>query len=148
MLVSRHTRRRDFIALIGGTTVWPLAARAQGEHRRRVAVMMNFPQSDPEAERASRALVAKLGEVGWTEGRNVDFDFRRVGDQVGAFPAIIKQITQLKPDVILSAGAGLLCWRSSEMPERSPLCSDRFSTRLVMGWCKPWQNPAATSPGS
>ena len=69
MLLSRHTRRREFITLLGGAAAaWPLAARAQqagadAAHRR-----ASCPHAD-DAEYQARvgAFLQGLQQLGWTD---------------------------------------------------------------------------------
>jgi hypothetical protein len=57
--------RRDFVALLGGTAAWPMAANVQrGEGMRRIGVLMNLAANDPEGQRRSTAFVQGLQQLG------------------------------------------------------------------------------------
>jgi hypothetical protein len=43
MLLSHHTRRRDFITLLCGATTWPLAARGANPSRSSLTKMRGLP---------------------------------------------------------------------------------------------------------
>ena len=48
MLLSRHTRRREFITVLAGAATWSLAANAQ--QVRRTGVLLGFAESDRDAQ--------------------------------------------------------------------------------------------------
>jgi putative tryptophan/tyrosine transport system substrate-binding protein len=70
-------KRRDFITLLGGATVWPLAARAQQSERvRRIGVLMASAADDSENQARMAAFLQSLAQSGWIDGRNVRIDTR------------------------------------------------------------------------
>ena len=96
-------RRRDFIAMLGGATAWPLAARAQPERMRRIGVLIGFPEDDPETKARVTAFRQELDRLGWSVDRNVRFDYRySPGDSFERGPAHAKELLALQPDVVLA----------------------------------------------
>src|SRR5262245_36297830 len=102
MLLSRHTRRREFIALLGGAAAWPLAARAQQPDRvRRVGVLMGI-SDDLEGQARIAVFRQALQALGWTEGRNVQFVYRWSAGDVMHARQFAKELVDLRSDVILT----------------------------------------------
>src|SRR5262249_2287694 len=98
-------RRRNFIALLGGAAAaWPLAARAQQPARmRRIGVLMAHPDTDPEFKAYVGAFWEGLDKLGWTQGRNIQIDFRWGAlDDAEARGRSAKELIALLPDVILA----------------------------------------------
>src|SRR6516225_2803659 len=106
MLLSRHTRRRDFITLLSVAAAWPLAARAQQPERmRRIGLLSVFAESDPEGQALIRELMQGLQELGWVNGRNARIDFRFGGADAAHISTLATELIELRPDVVLASGA-------------------------------------------
>ena len=68
-------RRREFITLLGGAVVWPLKARAQQAGNPPTIGFMG--SGTPAADHPwTAALVQRLRELGWIEGRTVAIEYR------------------------------------------------------------------------
>jgi putative ABC transport system substrate-binding protein len=106
-LRGRHLRRREFITLLGGAAgAWPLTARAQqSRSMRHIGVLMNLTADDPVAKARIGAFRQGLQQLDWTEGRNLQIDYRWTtgsDDQLRGFAA---ELVAAKPDVILATGS-------------------------------------------
>ena len=109
MLLSRHTRRREFITLLGGaaampSVLWPLAARAQeGERMRRVGVLVAAAADDPEYQARNVAFLQSLQQLGWADGRNARIDTRWATTNSDDVRRHAAELAALAPDVLVAA---------------------------------------------
>jgi putative ABC transport system substrate-binding protein len=98
-------RRRAFVAVLGGSALWPLAGHAQQPERmRRVGALIPFPESDPTAQARVTALAQALERFGWVEGKNIRIDFRFAAGDPTLYKSYASELVGLSPDVLL-AGA-------------------------------------------
>lgn len=99
-------RRREFLGVVGGAAATlPLAARAQQPDRiRRVGVLMGLAADDAEAQDRIAAFVQALQELGWTDGRNLQLEYRRAAGDTDLTRKYAAELVALAPDIILASG--------------------------------------------
>jgi putative tryptophan/tyrosine transport system substrate-binding protein len=104
MLLSRHTRRREFITLVGGAAAaWPGAARAQQADRvRRVGVLMAHAENDSAPKTYLAAFTQELAKLGWTDGGNLRLVIRWTASDPDQTSILAKELVDLRLDVILA----------------------------------------------
>jgi putative ABC transport system substrate-binding protein len=104
MLLSRHTKRREFITLLGGAAVaWPLAASAQQPGR--LPTIGFLGESTPSGQREwVAAFEQRLRELGWIRGRDVAIEYRWAEGRNERFADIVADVIRLKVDVIVTQG--------------------------------------------
>src|SRR5260221_11274958 len=139
-------KRREFITLLGGATVaWPLAARAQPSARlARLGLLI--PGSPATYSQRVAALVQRLRELGWVDGRTITIEYRWVATQ--RFDEIAAEFVRSKVDVIFTSGTPptVAAKRAtSEIPIVFAPSGDPLASGLVASLARPGGNITGVS---
>ena len=137
-------RRRQFITLLGGAAVWPLAARAQ--QPRHIGVLTPFNERDPEVRSRVSAFQEALREAGWVEGRNIRIDYRWAAGDLDRIRAYAAEIVGLAPEAILGASTPVLAALRKET-QTIPIVFTGVSDPVGVGLLRVWRDRAAILPG-
>ena len=138
-------RRREFVSLFGGAAAsspaWSRVAHAQ---QRTPTIGFLGVSTAASWTDWTAAFVSRLGELGWTDGRNVAIEYRWAGGLAERYPEIAAEFVRRKVDIIVTGGIAYR--QQSKQPRRSRSCSRLPQTRLQAVWLQAWRGQEATSP--
>src|SRR5262244_2681796 len=110
MATRQLMNRREFIALLGGSTMmWPLPVRAQRRERMRsIGILMAYSANDPQAQIRNAAFLQGLQQLGWTVGQSVQIHYRWSAGNMDDTRKYAGELVALAPDVIFAPGSASL----------------------------------------
>jgi putative ABC transport system substrate-binding protein len=140
-------KRRQFITLLGGAAAWPLAARAQQAGK--LPTIGYLGANTPAAQSQwTAALVQRLRELGWVEGRNLVIEVRWAEGRAERYTEIAAEFVRLKVDVILAHGTQAILaakQATSVIPIVFANAGDPVGTGLIASLARPGGNVTGLS---
>src|SRR4051812_15220880 len=140
-------RRREFVAGIAGTAVWPLASNAQQQSINVAKIGFLGASTRAAWSDWAAAFVSRLHEVGWVEGRNVAIEYRWGDGRVQKFAEIAAEFVDLKVDVIVTGGSAVPAVKAatSVIPIVFAIAGDPVAGGLVASLARPGGNVTGLS---
>jgi putative tryptophan/tyrosine transport system substrate-binding protein len=140
MLLSRHTRRREFSALVGAAAIsWPVGARAQSAKVARVGFLR---QAGPD-DKQFNAFRDGLRAAGYVEGENLLIEQRYAAGVYERLSGLAAQLVRSNVDIIVVDGtaAAKACEdASATIPIVFTLAVDPVADGLAASFARPGGN--------
>jgi putative ABC transport system substrate-binding protein len=144
MLLSRHTRRREFTAGLSGVAAWPMVARAQQPLLPVVGVVAHWSADPPNAFWREQFRKG-LGESGYVESRNVTVEYHFLENQYDRAPAVTADLVRRRVAVIVPHG---FTWRAAKDATATiPIVFNVANDPVKMGLVASLARPGANATG-
>jgi putative tryptophan/tyrosine transport system substrate-binding protein len=140
--------RRQFLTLLGGAAIsWPVAARAQQPGK--LPTIGFLGSTTPSAQSQwTAALVQRLRELDWIEGRNVAIEYRWMEGRNERVAEIVAEFIRLRVDVIVVQGTAAVVGAkqaTSVIPIAFAVAGDPIGSGLVASLSRPGGNVTGLS---
>jgi ABC-type uncharacterized transport system substrate-binding protein len=141
-------KRRAFISLLGSAAAaWPLTARAQQPAKLPIIGYLGPSTRSIDVHRLG-ALVQRLRELGWIEGRTIVIEYRWAEGRNEHLAEVTAEFVRLKVDVIVTAGTAAVVTAkqaTSVIPIVFAVAGDPVGTGLVASLARPGGNVTGLS---
>ena len=136
-------RRREFITLLGGAAVWPLAARAQQSKRVPLVGVLIAIADDAEGQARLGAFKSGMRDLGWIDDGNIRMEVRFAAGSVANANDYAAELIGLAPDVLVansSPAVAALQQRTRTIPIVFAQVVDPVSVGFVENLARPGGN--------
>ena len=135
-------RRREFIAGLGGAAVWPVVARAQ-QATMPVIGFLHTQSPEPFAPFVE-AYRQGLGDLGYTDGRNVAIEYRWARGQNDRLIPLATELVERRVSVLVTTGGDTAALAgkqaTSTIPQVFLMGSDPVRLGVVAAFNRPGGN--------
>ena len=139
-------RRRQFVALIGGTAIaWPLGAHAQEPGKRPTIGVLGADA--PSWTVWTAAFAERLKQLGWIEGRTVTIEYRWSEGRPERVAEVAGEFVRHKVDIIVTYGGAVAAFKQAtrDIPIVFAVAVDPVGIGLVDSLSRPGGNTTGVS---